>query len=70
MTTTETNDMPFSVWLATEGGRRCPQCGKFANRSEVGNLSYFFRTETGTGHVSMYGHLPGYGCNKGREPKP
>lgn len=60
------DEMPLSVWLATDGGRKCPQCGRYAKRSELGSLSYFFSDETGrrVGHVSRYGHLPGRGCNK------
>jgi len=64
--------MLMSVWLATEGGRKCPQCGRYAKRDELGSLSFFYETEDGgRGHVSMYGHLRGFGCNKiaeAREP--
>jgi hypothetical protein len=55
--------LDYGTLMATEGGRKCPLCGKYAKREEIGNLS--FETEFGQGwaHVSMYGHLPGYGCN-------
>lgn len=58
--------MSMMTWMATEGGRRCPQCGKFARRSELGPIGGTFVNADGkvVGHVSMYGHLPGFGCNK------
>lgn len=59
--------MLMSVWLATEGGRKCPQCGRYAKREELGSLSYFFVDANGDrGHVSMYGHVAGFGCNKAK----
>ncbi len=61
----EPNTMGFMLWLATEGGSKCPQCGRYAKTEELGNLSFNFKTEDGTvGRVSMYGHLTGFGCNK------
>ena len=62
----DADEMPLSVWLATDRGRKCPQCGRYAKRSELGSLSFFFSDETGrrVGRVSLYGHLPGYGCNR------
>lgn len=57
--------MGFMQWLATEGGRKCPQCGRYAKPSDLGNLSFTYQTQDGgTARVSMYGHLPGKGCNK------
>lgn len=52
--------MSMAAWLETDGGRRCPQCGKFAKKNDLGDLSFAI---TG-GRVSAYGHLPGFGCNK------
>jgi hypothetical protein len=70
--TTESVDrpkMPFGLWLATEGGRKCPQCHRYAKAAELGNLSFCYKTEYGgRGHVTMYGHLPGFGCNRGAKP--
>ncbi len=54
--------MTFGLFLATEGYRRCPQCGKYAKRDALG-----FIGGSGPGvHVTMYGHLPGHGCNGGQ----
>lgn len=65
------------AWLATEGGRKCPMCGRYAKEAELGNLSQSFRDRDGSWcHISMYGHLPGFGCNqeasnvKQHEPEP
>lgn len=75
----EDRQMSMSVWMATEGGSRCPLCGKFAKSGQLGNLSYTIVQPTewsaiGLGytwmhkpnfiHVSAYGHLPGKGCNR------
>lgn len=55
--------MSFGLFMATEGGRKCPQCGKYAKRDELGNLSFKTQFPHGWAHISMFGHLPGYGCN-------
>ena len=55
--------MSFGLFMATEGGRKCPMCGKYAKRSELGNLSFKTEFPQGWAHITMYGHLPGYGCN-------
>jgi hypothetical protein len=52
--------MGFGLFLATDGGTRCPQCGKFAKPEQLGNLSF----GDGQSRVTMYGHKPGFGCNK------
>lgn len=52
--------MGMMAWLSTDGGRRCPQCGKFAKPDELGSIGGRY----GDAIVSMYGHLPGRGCNK------
>jgi len=53
------------AWMATEGGRKCPMCGRYAKTEELGNLSRNFGTpDGGWAHISMYGHLPGFGCNQ------
>ena len=64
--------MTMSAFLATDGGRRCPQCGKFAKASELGSIGEFLYNSDGRriGHYSAYGHLPGYGCNKEKEAAP
>ncbi len=62
---TYTNDKPshgldMMTFLETEGGRKCPMCGKYAKRSELGWIG-----SHGPGIiVDAYGHLPGFGCNK------
>ena len=55
--------MDYGTFMATEGGRKCPLCGKYAKRGTVGNLSFICRPGGAIIHISMYGHLPGYGCN-------
>ena len=55
--------MDYGTFMATEGGRRCPMCGKYAKKGTVGNLSFTADIGGGWTHISMYGHLPGYGCN-------
>lgn len=63
--------LPFSVWLATEGGRKCPQCGRYARPDELGDLSFSYRTQNGgTARVSMFGHKPGHGCNAAEKARP
>jgi hypothetical protein len=57
------NQMGMMCWMATEGGRKCPQCGRYAKPETLGNLS-FYTTGSVVARISMYGHLPGYGCNK------
>jgi len=55
--------MGMMCWMATEGGRKCPQCGRYAKPETLGNLS-FYTTGSVVARISMYGHLPGFGCNK------
>jgi hypothetical protein len=55
--------MDYGTFIATEGGRKCPMCGKYAKAGTVGNLSFTADIGCGWAHISMYGHLPGYGCN-------
>jgi hypothetical protein len=57
--------MGMMCWMATEGGRKCPQCGRYAKQETLGNLS-FYTTGSVVARISMYGHLPGYGCNQSR----
>ena len=54
------SEMTMGCWLATDGGRKCPQCGKYAKSSELG----FIGGRIPGGIITMYGHLPGCGCNK------
>lgn len=56
--------LDFMTWMATEGGRKCPQCGRYAKTAELGNLSRFGEYRGGRVHVSVFGHLPGFGCNR------
>ena len=55
-------------FLATDGGRKCPLCGRYAKPGELGNLSHTFYDPAGKwqGRISRYGHLPGHGCNTHR----
>lgn len=55
--------MDYGTFMATEGGRKCPICGRYAKAGTVGNLSFVADIGGGIVHISMYGHLPGYGCN-------
>lgn len=55
--------MSMMLWMATEGGRKCPQCGRYAKSETLGDLS-FSTTGAIVSRISMYGHLPGHGCNK------
>jgi hypothetical protein len=56
--------MGYGTFMATEGGRKCPMCGKYAKKGAVGNLSFVaWSGDGGYVHISMYGHLPGHGCN-------
>lgn len=54
--------MDYGTFMATEGGRKCPLCGRYAKPKTLGNLS-FYTTGSVVARISMYGHLPGYGCN-------
>lgn len=52
--------LSMSAWLNTEGGRKCPQCGKYAKPEQLGWVGV-----SGVGIVlDAYGHLPGFGCNR------
>ena len=65
-TTPTHTPMSMSVFFATDGGTRCPLCGRFAKQEHLGNLSF----KIPNGYVSLYGHLTGYGCNKGHRALP
>lgn len=58
-------ELSMMAWLATEGGRKCPACGKYAKPDQLGYTGGTIR-ENGVvvGVVSSYGHLPGFGCNR------
>jgi len=60
------SELTMLGWYATEGGRKCPECGRYAKPSELGFTGGFMYDKDGNriGHISSYGHLPGYGCNK------
>lgn len=53
--------MGMMMWMATEGGRKCPQCCRYARRQDLG---MFTISEPGI-RMDVFGHLPGTGCNKG-----
>ena len=61
---TERTKMSMSMWFATDGGRRCPLCGKFAKAEELGFVGGAYGADGAIAHISIYGHLPGYGCNR------
>lgn len=53
-------EMSMMTFMATEGGRKCPNCGRYAKRDELGWCGV-----RGPGFImDAYGHLPGFGCNK------
>lgn len=62
-TTPAASPLSFGVWLATEGGRKCPRCGRYAKTVELGYIGGRFRVGKTVGILTMYGHLPGFGCN-------
>lgn len=66
----EVKRMGLRMWLATEGGRKCPACGRYSKPEDLANLSFSYQTKDGFGHVSAYGHKPGRGCNVTKEPTP
>lgn len=47
------------LFLATEGFRKCPICGRYAKSNELGHYS----VTSGNARIEQWGHLPGYGCN-------
>jgi predicted nucleic acid-binding Zn ribbon protein len=57
--------MSMMAWLATEGGRKCPACGKYAKAEQLGYTGF----KTAGMIVNSYGHLPGYGCNRALTPR-
>lgn len=52
--------MSMMAWMATEGGRKCPTCGKYAKTEELGWVGVNY----GSCIVDSFGHLPGFGCNR------
>jgi len=61
--------MTMLMWISTEGGRKCPQCGRYASRGDLKDLSYSARHDDGRHtHVSMFGHAAGRGCNTRSKP--
>jgi hypothetical protein len=57
-------EMSMMTWMATEGGRKCPACGKYAKAEELGPTGGYFNDGQIVVHISSYGHLPGFGCNR------
>ena len=76
MSTPETDSLPqpcsvppkrelsMMAWLSTEGGRKCPACGKYAKAEELGYTGGYINAGGVIAHISSYGHLEGYGCNR------
>ena len=62
------NKLSMMAFLETEGGRKCPACGRYAKESELGFTGGTYRIGGMIAHLSSYGHLPGFGCNK-RKPE-
>jgi hypothetical protein len=61
---TPKREMGMMAWLATEGGRKCPACGKYAKAEELGYTGGTMMMGGVLTHISSYGHLEGYGCNR------
>lgn len=66
---TPKRELSMMAWLATEGGRKCPQCGKYAKESELGYTGGLYEMGGVLTHISSYGHLPGYGCNRSQNTR-
>lgn len=60
------HEMNMGTWMATEGGRKCPMCGRYAKAKELGWVG----CNTPTICLDMYGHLPGKGCNRTKRKRP
>jgi hypothetical protein len=61
---TPKRELSMMAWMATEGGRKCPQCGKYAKEAELGYTGGLYEIGGVLTHLSSYGHLEGYGCNR------
>ena len=61
-------EMGMMEWYATEGGRKCPMCGRYAKPETLGDLS-FWTAPPVMAHITLFGHLPGYGCNQSRDER-
>ena len=61
---TPKREMSMMTWIATEGGRKCPACGRYAKADELGYTGGWLKTGAAVIHVSSYGHLKGFGCNR------
>jgi len=60
------HDMSIATWMATEGGRKCPMCGRYSKAKDLGWIG----CNTPTLCLDMYGHLPGKGCNRMKRKRP
>jgi hypothetical protein len=56
--------MSMMAFLATEGGRKCPACGRYAKEAELGYTGGSCNMGGSIVHISSYGHMKGFGCNK------
>lgn len=62
--------MSMMAWYATEGGRKCPACGRYAKAEELGSTGGVIKLSGMVCHISSYGHLPGFGCNRSQNTQP
>lgn len=64
------NEMSMMTWMATEGGRKCPMCGKYAKAKDLGWVGFHATDHNGNGMiVDAYGHLHGCGKKKKKTKK-
>jgi len=52
------HDLGMAGWLATEGGRKCPDCGRYAKKADLGWIGLYAPNLL----IDAWGHLPGTGC--------
>ena len=54
--------MSMSTFLATEGGRKCPMCGRYAKTKDLGWIGFHATMNGSPMVVDAYGHTKG--CRK------
>ena len=59
-------ELTMMEFLSTEGGRKCPACGRYAKTRELGFTGGYINVGGVIAHISSYGHVTGYGCNRGK----
>jgi len=54
------------AWMATEGGRKCPVCGRYARQEDITSERVRIRNQDGqaVGSFTLVGHRRGAGCRK------